>query len=150
MSNDVGIDRLKPQYDKSMIVPEDTAYWEVLYDDGTVLSEAQGAVYPQIDRGRLASFRIVYSGEIVFELYPKEGHTGHDLIYRRRTSLGQSGMGRSVVFIVGLAPLGPFFVVDLANGQYYEDPSVIASLGHMPGEPSDLMPHWTALPTTSS
>lgn len=139
---DVGIGLLKPQYPEELLVPEDTAYWEVLYSDGTVLCEAQGAKYPQIDRARLASFRLIHNGTIVFEIGPWNGKTGRDLVYRRRTTITQEGGGRSVVFIVGFAP-DAFFTVDIANGRYFESPDVVPSLQHMPGEPPDLLPHWT-------
>lgn len=147
---DVGITLLKPQYDKAYLRAADTAYWEALYNDGTVYCEAQGAKYPGIDRGQLRSFRIVHNGEIVFELSPPPGRTGHGLIYRRRTDLGQSGAGRAVWLILGLAPVGPFFVIDLDKGEYYEDPNVATSIGHMPGEPADLMPHWTTAARASA
>lgn len=140
---DVGIDLLKPQYDKSMIVPADTAYWEVLYTDGTTLCEAAGAKYPQIDRARLDSFRIIHNGMIVFELHPQGDKTGHNLIYRRRTMMVGEGGGRAVVFIVGLGPDGTFFVVDLEHDQYYEDPNIVTSLTPMPGEPDDILPNLT-------
>lgn len=138
---DVGIDLLKPQYPQELLVAADTAYWEVLYTDGTILCEASGAKYPEIDRTRLESFRIVYNGEIVFELHPQNGKSGHHLIYRRRTGLSQDGGGRAVVFIIGLAPDGPFFTVDLTNGQYFEDTAgILPSLAPMPGEPAGLLP----------
>jgi len=146
MTSDVGIELLKPKYVKSMLVPADTAYWEVLYDDGTVLSEAQGAVYTQIDRSRLGSFQIIHDGTVVFEIHPRHGKTLHHLIYRRRSTLiGGASVERSrtVVFIIGLAPKGPFFIIDLENNEYSEDNSVISTLKHMPGEAEDLLSHWT-------
>jgi len=145
MTNDVGIDLLKPNYDKSMFVSADTAYWEVLYDDGTVLSEAQGATYQQIVRSKLGSFQIIRNGTIVFEIHPRNGKTLYHLIYRRRSTIvGGSNIEvpRTVVFVVGLAPEGPFFIIDLENDEYFEDNSVIPTLERMPGEAKDLLPHW--------
>jgi hypothetical protein len=143
---DVGIDLLKPKYGKPMIVAEDVAYWEVLYDDGTVLCEAAGAKYNQIDRSRLESFRIIHNGTIVFEMFPKlTGKSGWNLIYRRRTALTQEVGGRAVLFIVGLGPDGPLFGIDIANNQYFEDTAnLMSSLALMPGEPDDLLP-WKAM-----
>lgn len=138
MTYDVGIDLNKPAYDKPLLRAADTAYWEVLYDDGTVLCEAAGATYSQIDRSKLSSFRIIHHGEIVFELAPTRGKSGHHLVYRRRSMLG-SGQ-RAVVYIIGLAPDGPFYVIDLDNGQYYDDTAnILPSLEPMPGEPDGLL-----------
>lgn len=137
---DVGIDLLKPKYDEQFLVPEDTAYWEVLYTDGTVLCEAAGAKYPQIERSRLDSFRIIHNGMIVFEIHPRNGKTGHHLIYRRRTMMTSEGGGRNVMFIVGLGPDGPFFVIDIEGDRYYEDPTIGPTLTPMPGEPADILP----------
>jgi hypothetical protein len=134
---DVGIDLLKPRYVPSLIVAEDTAYWEALYDDGSVLCEAEGATYGQIDRGRLQSFRIIHNGTIVFEVFPKNGTTGHQLVYRRRTAIS-AGVGRDVEFIVGFVP-NSFFVIDIQNGQYHEDPNILQTLTPMPGEPPNLL-----------
>jgi hypothetical protein len=140
---DVGIDLLKPHYAPSWIVAEDTAYWEVLYDDGTVLCEAEGATYGQIDRARLQSFRIVHSGTIVFEVFPKNGTTGHQLVYRRRTDI-TGGVGRDVEFIVGFVP-NALFGVDIQNGQYYEDANLLQTLTPMPGEPPNLLTDYLPL-----
>jgi hypothetical protein len=106
-----------------------------------VLCEAQGATYKQIDRSAFKSFRIIYNGEIVFEITIQPGATGHNFIYRRRTGLGQSGAGRQVVFIAGFTPMGPLFVIDLANGQYFEDlAGILPTLQLMPEEPDYLLP----------
>lgn len=137
---DVGIDLLKPRYERPLLVAADTAYWEVTYTDGTALCEAQGGTYGQIDRSRLSSFKLVHNGEVVFEIFPPPGVRGDRLIYRRRTSLGQSAAGRGVVFILGWAPLGPLFLVDIEHGQYYEDTvGILPTLSSMPGEPDDLL-----------
>lgn len=136
---DVGVDLLRPQYVKTMLVSADTAYWEALYQDGTVLSEAAGGKYMLIDRTALRSFKIVHNGESVIEIFPPPGATGHNLVYRRRTSLGASGAGRGVVIIMGWAPMGPIFVVDLDAGQYHEDAlGILPTLTPMPGEPDDI------------
>jgi hypothetical protein len=141
MAGSRGIELLRPRYVRSMLVEADVAYWEVLYDDGTVLCEAEGARYDQIDRARLASFRIIYNGQNVFELFPQGGKSGHHLIYRRRTDITQEDGGRTVTFIVGFGPDGPLFTVDLAHGQYFEDTArVLPSLTPMPGEPDGLLP----------
>lgn len=138
--NDVGIDLLKPRYPAQLFNPADLAYWEVLYDDGTVLSEAAGGTYAAIDRGRLQSFRIIFGGTIVFELFPTNGHTGYELVYRRRSTLGSGdGFGRGVTYIIGLVPDGPFYALDLDRGEFREDPSLLATLAPMPGEPDDLL-----------
>lgn len=138
MGNDVGIGALIPAYAPGLLVEADVAYWEVLYEDGTVLSEAQGGKYQSIDRGRLASFRVIHGGENVFEVFPPPGLSGRDLVYRRRTSISDSG--RTVVLIVGWAPMGPIFSVDLATGSFAEDTQgLLPTLTPMPGEPDDLL-----------
>lgn len=136
--SDIGIENLKPNYEKTLLRAADTAYWEVLYEDGTVLCESQGAKYPQIDRSHLKSFRIVYNGEIVLEAFPPPGVSGHNLVYRRRSILGSGSRG--VLIILGWAPMGPIFGIDLDNGSYYEDAmGIMPTLTPMPGEPDDLL-----------
>lgn len=118
MTGDVGIGKLLPQYDRELLTPADLAYWEVLYDDGTVLRETDAGTYNAIDRSRVASFRVVYAGEILIETFPPPGATGRHLVYRRRTTLGQSGGGRRVLFVFGWAPHGPAFALDVAAKTY--------------------------------
>lgn len=139
--NDRGIEFLKPKYDQNLVVAADTAYWEAQYEDGTALYEAQGGRYDAIDRSRLVSFSIVYSGENVFTTFPPPGMSGHNLVYRRRSTISVGDeAGRSVVLIVGWAPAGPIFLVDLDAGQYHEDAAgLLPTLTPMPGEPDDIL-----------
>lgn len=140
--SDRGIGALIPGYEKSLLVAADTAYWEALYDDGTVLSEADGGLYPAIERGRLSSFRLIHGGETLVEAFVPVGATGYNLVYRRRTALGQSGAGRSVLFIFGYVPMGPVFVVDLDAGTcvvHKEDTIAQLDLTPMRGEPDGLL-----------
>ena len=143
--SDVGIDKLIPLYqDPNYLTQADTAYWEAMYTDGTVVRETDGTKYGQIDRGRLHSFRIVHHGEIMLEVFPPDGATGHNLIYRRRTLLGMMGTGRAVWFIVGFAPMGPFHAVSLDEMRMITtDALVIGGLFDAPipmaGEPEDML-----------
>lgn len=141
--SDRGIGALIPAYTKELLVGADTAYWEALYHDGTTYSEPMGAVYRGIDRASLKSFRMVHAGEILVEAFPPPGATGWDLVYRRRTRLGQAGLGREVVFIFGYVPMGPVFElnVDVAQLVVYDTPAKIAGLDLTPmqGEPDDLL-----------
>lgn len=140
--NDRGVELLKPQYGQHLLVAADTAYWEVLYSDGTVLTEAAGAKYNQIDRSKLAAFRIIYQGENVFETFPPAGATGHNLVYRRRSSLGtgSDSAGRGVLIICGWAPHGPIFAINLDDGIYAEDTAgLLPTLTPVPGEPDDIL-----------
>jgi hypothetical protein len=151
VTNDVGIGRLIPQYtgvNKGLISPADTAYWEALYTDGTVLRETDGRQYIDIDRGRLSSFRIIHAGETLIETFPntERGSTGHNLVYRKRVGLGQ-GTGRHVLTILGWAPMGPVFLLDIANSTYRVldkgfDPLDLDGYPPqtaMPGEPTNLV-----------
>lgn len=82
--------------------------WEAEYDDGTVMSEREGALYQHLDRHRLTKFSIVAPGEVLFSLFCVDGRTGHNLVYRRRTTMA-SGEGRVVWFVAGFVPQGPVF-----------------------------------------
>ena len=120
MSNDRILGLSVPKYDdKALVVPADLAYWEAVYDDGTVLRETDGKKYADIERGRLQSFRIVHHGEILMSTWPDpvRGSTGYNLVYRRRTAI-TSGIGRAVVILFGFAPMGPIFALDLARSEY--------------------------------
>lgn len=119
MSNDRAIGLQVPKYeDRGMINAADLAYWEAVYDDGTVLRETDGKKYADIDRGALQSFRIVHHGEILMSIWPDpvRGSTGYDLVYRRRTALTSGGRG--VVILLGFAPMGPVFALDVEGSQY--------------------------------
>jgi hypothetical protein len=141
MTNDRGIDRLIPQY--PTLLAADTTFWEAVYDDGSIYSEADGAVYGGIERGRLGSFRLMQGGEILVELFPPVGATGYNLVYRRRTVLSQEAKGRGVVFLVGYLPMGPVFVVDpdAETLVIHDRPDTIAQLDITPhrGEPAGLL-----------
>lgn len=115
---DVGIGLLLPQYDQSMLTAADASYWEVLYDDGTVARETEGVTYAQIDRARLASFRIVHAGEILIDAYPPPGASGYNLVYRRRTALTAESGARHVLFVFGYVPMGPVFGLDVDANAY--------------------------------
>jgi hypothetical protein len=136
-----------PKYeDRTLLTEADYAYWEVLLDDGTVQRETDGTRYDAIDRGRLVSFRIVHHGEIQAEIRPDptKGATGHNLVYRRRIRFKQGG--RSQVFVMGFAPMGPVCVLDLNAGQMdvYDgfDPMRvdITPPFPLPGEPRQMLP----------
>lgn len=120
MSNDRALGLQVPKYDeKNFVVPADLAYWEAVYTDGTVLRETDGKKYADIDRGSLQSFRIVHHGEIMLSIWPDpvRGSTGYNLVYRRRTAI-TGGMGRAVIILLGFAPMGPIYALDLANSQF--------------------------------
>ena len=142
---DVGIGKLIPRYeDANYLTQADTAYWEVMYTDGTVDRETDGTKHGQIDRSRLNSFRIVHHGEIMLEAFPPEGATGHNLVYRRRTQLGMMGTGRQVWFIVGYAPMGPYHALSLdAMRMFTTDALTVGGIFDAPqpmdGEPRDML-----------
>ena len=142
---DVGITKLIPQYeDPNYITQADVAYWEAMYTDGTVDRETDGTKYGQIDRSRLHSFRIIHHGEIMLEVFPPAGATGHNLIYRRRTQLGMMGVGRSVWFLVGYAPMGPYHVLSLDKMQMFTTDAltvggIFDAPQPLPGEPEDML-----------
>lgn len=144
MTNDRGLDALVPKYgDRDLLSPADFAYWEVLYTDGSVLRETEGRSYPDIDRSRLKSFRIIHGGEMLIEMFPPPGATGYNLVYRRRNQVGTDG--RRVVIMIGWPPMGPIVVIDPAAGTYREeagfdptDPD-FAPPQPMPGEPQDYL-----------
>lgn len=122
MTDDRRIGLQIPQYgDKRFITAADTAYWEVLYTDGTIQRETDLKPYNSIDRDRLQSFRIVHAGEILVECWPDpvRGSTGRNLVWRRRTTL-KPGVGRSVVLLFGFAPMGPIWALNVDQGTFYE------------------------------
>jgi len=95
-------------------IPATSVYWEAEYGDGTVLKEAAGGLYRQIDRSALKAFRLVAPGEILLELFVGDGRTGHNLMYRRRTMMGLGSgkpSGKSVWFLAGWVPQGPVFSI---------------------------------------
>jgi hypothetical protein len=141
---DVGIDHLIPQYPASYLTSADTAYWEAVYTDGTLVRETDGTKYDDIDRSRLHSFRIVHHGEIMVQVFPPAGATGHNLVYRRRTVLGMMGVGRAVWFILGFAPMGPVHALNLDDMKMTTAPhfgvgGMFDAPQPLPGEPEDML-----------
>lgn len=105
------------------LVVEDMVTWEAEHIDGSVQRERDGAVYAGIERSTLRKFRLVtLDGQVLFETWPPEGHTGHQLVYRRRISMVQSEGERRVLFLIGWIPTGPAFVLDISGGSYRELP----------------------------
>lgn len=111
-----GLELNVPQLPRELLSDADLVSWEVLYQDGTLLREAEGARYGQIERSRLRSFRLYGLGETLVETFPPPGATGHGLCYRRRTDFG--GGERRVLFLVGWVPMGPVICLDAANMSY--------------------------------
>lgn len=148
MSNDRRIGLQLPAYgDKRFITPEDAAYWEVLYTDGTVQRETDLKPYDSIDRGRLQSFRVIHHGEILMECWPDatRGSTGHNLVWRRRTTLSP-GVGRAVILLFGFAPMGPIWALSVEQETYYqsdvgfiEGHEVLSPPTPQPGEPKEMV-----------
>lgn len=146
MTNDVGIGTLIPEAYRSVgyLTEADTAYWEATYSDGTVDRETEGVKYAAIDRSRLHSFRIIHHGEIMLEVFPPTGATGHNLVYRRRTVLGMMGAGRAVWFILGFAPMGPVHALNLdemrlITSDQFNAAGLFEAPQPMPGEVNDLL-----------
>lgn len=102
--------------------------WEAEYDDGVVLREAQGGLYRQIQRNRLRVFRLVSPGEVLLELFAGDGRTGQNLVYRRRTLMGQ-GAGNTVWFIAGWVPSGPVFSLNPETLQLLQAPRLSGGAG---------------------
>jgi len=114
------------QYDTAKrinIVPGDLVSWEAVYSNGFVFRERAGFKYADIDRERLVTFKLVEPGGVLVESWPPTGADGRNLIYRRRTQT--NGIDRSVIFLIGWAPMGPAIMVDPANGRYREEPGFI-------------------------
>jgi len=107
-----------------MSVPAFMVSWEAESDDGSVLRERDGALYSQIDRTNLKTFRLVSPGEILIEAPIKGGRTGWDLCYRRRTRMetGSGATGGSVWFLVGFVPMGPAMAFNSATLDYRDAP----------------------------
>ncbi len=148
MSDDRRIGLQVPQYeDESFVSAGDLAYWEVVYDDGTVQRETDLKPYTSIDRARLKHFSVVHHGEILVTLTPHAEHgvTGHNLVWRRRTRIGQ-GVGRQVILLFGFAPMGPVYALDVDSMQYIVqekfDPEDPTGVFHPPapleGEPAQM------------
>jgi hypothetical protein len=114
------------------ILPEDAAYWEVVYDDKTILSESLNANYMQIDRLKMKEFHIKQGSDSVFVVHLPEGQDWRGFMFRRRTSLN-SGTGRSVIFVFGWVN-GPAWSLSLERGCYGYLPN-----GFVEGNP-DLYP----------
>jgi hypothetical protein len=110
----------------------DITFWEVTYTDNTTASE-DTITYGQIDRSRLKSFRLVQGAEVVFEMIPPPGFDGNNLVYRRRTRMGEGG-DRNVIFVLGWAPNGPAFAIDIVTSTYR-----VLETGFDPADP-DLYP----------
>lgn len=143
---DVGIGQLIPEYYRPFgyLTEADTAYWEVTYDNGTVVRETEGVKYPAIDRSRLKAFSIIHHGEIMLQVWPPDGATGQNLVYRRRTALGMHAVGRSVWFVVGFAPMGPVHALNLdemrlITSDKFDTTGLFEAPQPMPGEPHDLL-----------
>lgn len=111
----------------------DLTYWEAVYSDGTTMTEDQGS-YSQIDRNRLKAFRLIKGAEVVFEMTPPPGFTGQNLVYRRRTAMSASTGDRRVLIILGWAPGGPAFAIDMDTGSYR-----VSEEGFILGDP-DMYP----------
>lgn len=106
----------------------DAISWEAVYDDGSTLREIEGGLYQDINRERLSSFRLVSPGEVVLEIFCRDGKTGHNLCYRRRTGLTHGGT-RHAWFLVGWVPMGPVY------GVIPEERSVRMLPGFTEGDP---------------
>jgi hypothetical protein len=94
--------------------------WEAESLDGSVLRERDGAKYGEIDRSNLKSFRLVSPGEILLEAPMKDGRTGRDLCYRRRTRISH-GIGdtpKDVWFLIGFVPMGPVMALNPMSMEY--------------------------------
>lgn len=111
----------------------DITFWEVEYTDGTSWSEDQ-ITYSQIDRSKVAKFRLIKGVETIFEMVPPPGFSGQNLVYRRRTAMSATDGSRNVLLILGWAPNGPVFAVDVRNGSYR-----VLEDGFLVGDP-DLYP----------
>lgn len=119
-----------------MILNSDTVTWEAEYHDGTLHKEKEGKMYAGIDRSNLKKFKLMtIDGNCIFETWPPLGKNGHQLIYRRRTSMVQSEGGRNVVFLIGWGLDGPAFVINVDTGLYRELPN-----GFDPGDPEASPP----------
>lgn len=121
-----GLDLKLPKFPASELTAGDFVTWEVLYTDGTLLREVEGAVYGAIDRARLRSFRLTAAGETLVEAFPPVGATGRNLLYRRRTA---AGGGRTVMHVIGWVPMGPVLALDAAHESYRTEPYFRWGLG---------------------
>lgn len=124
---------LLPELPRNLLTAGDIVTWEAEYIGGATLREREGALYRQIDRDRLTSFKLVSPGEVLLEAFVPVGASGHNLIYRRRTVTNQDG--RRVIFLIGFAPMGPAFLVDPARGTYRTEDAFLV------GDPEFYPPH---------
>jgi len=105
----------------------ETIWWEVAYADGTSISEAKGASYASINRAALSRFTLRGKQGPIAELSAENGRTGHNLVYRRRTALGEGSL--RVVYVLGWVPQGPILAVDMQSEQIY------SAVEFIPGDP---------------
>lgn len=84
-------------------------FWEAVYDDGSVVREADGNRYVDLDRNRLTRLRLTAPGEILAEIGVGDGRSGWNIVYRRRT-IAQGGK-REAWFVLGFMPMGPWLAV---------------------------------------
>lgn len=92
----------------------DEVTWEAEYSDGETLRSADGALYKDIDRGKLALFRLMLQDQPLFAMKPQPGTV---LIYRRRTSIVNEHA--TVQYIVGNFPHGDVIVLDTVTGELH-------------------------------
>jgi hypothetical protein len=77
-------------------------FWEIVYDDGQVLSEEQGIKYGEAPRAGVHSIRLVsVQHHQVLAALNVEG--SRNFFYRRRTRMTQGGQPQ-VVFLLGVYP----------------------------------------------
>jgi hypothetical protein len=102
--------------------------WEAESHNGTVLKEREGRLYKDINRADLKEFRLVAPGEILLWVAMKDGRTGHDLCYRRRSDMS-AAMGQGFVkntwFMVGFAPMGPVYAYNPGTNEGMQAPRFI-------------------------
>lgn len=97
---------MKPNIKASMVS------WEADYGDGIVAREDQGAMYAEIDRGKLKSFRIVNGNVTYMEYWVTDASK---FVYRRRTAMSPNGIS-TVQFIVGEFN-GSVSIYDVTSGE---------------------------------
>lgn len=74
--------------------------WHVRYHDGTTYNEDDLGSSEQIDRSRLAEFRLAHEGKVVFVALFDKG-SRRKLIFRRRNMLTATGQPMGSVYLVG-------------------------------------------------
>lgn len=92
----------------------DEVTWEAEHSDGETLRSADGALYKDINRETLATFRLLHKGESLFAVKPQPGTI---LTYRRRTSIVNEHA--TVQYIVGNFPHGDVTVLDTVTGELH-------------------------------